>query len=99
MTDPTAAKTNPGHFFEDFRLGQQLRHATPRTVTTGDTLLIGRAAQVLHWDDNEGEVQVSGERWRATSAAALAPGQRVRVVGRHDLTLAVEPEAKVSSKL
>jgi 2-methylfumaryl-CoA hydratase len=30
------AKTNPGNFFEDFRLGQQIRHATPRTVTTGD---------------------------------------------------------------
>ena len=34
-----ALKTNPGHFFEDFRLGQILRHATPRTVTTGDVAL------------------------------------------------------------
>ncbi len=39
MTDPTRPKTNPGHFFEDFRLGQQLRHATPRTVTTGEVAL------------------------------------------------------------
>ena len=43
MTDPmppkTSPKTNPGHFFEDFRLGQQLRHATPRTITTGDVAL------------------------------------------------------------
>lgn len=39
MSDPTAAKTNPGHFFEDFRIGQQLRHATPRTVTVGDVAL------------------------------------------------------------
>jgi 2-methylfumaryl-CoA hydratase len=29
-------KISPGTFFEDFRLGQQLRHATPRTVTLGD---------------------------------------------------------------
>ena len=29
-----------------------------RTVVTGDTLLIGRPAQVLHWDNDEGEVQV-----------------------------------------
>ncbi len=29
-------KTNPGNYFEDFRLGQQIRHATPRTVTAGD---------------------------------------------------------------
>ena len=28
-----------GHFFEDFRLGQVIRHATPRTVTTGDVAL------------------------------------------------------------
>jgi 2-methylfumaryl-CoA hydratase len=32
-------KTNPGRFFEDFRLGEKLRHATPRTVTVGDTAL------------------------------------------------------------
>ncbi len=29
-------KTNPGRFFEDFRLGETIRHATPRTVTTAD---------------------------------------------------------------
>ena len=32
-------KTNSGNFFEDFRLGQSLRHATPRTVTEGDIAL------------------------------------------------------------
>ncbi len=32
-------KTNPGNFFEDFRVGQVLRHATPRTVTEGDVAL------------------------------------------------------------
>ena len=32
-------KTDPGRFFEDFRLGETLRHATPRTVTTGDAAL------------------------------------------------------------
>jgi 2-methylfumaryl-CoA hydratase len=32
-------KTSPGNFFEDFRLGQKMRHATPRTVTTGDVAL------------------------------------------------------------
>jgi 2-methylfumaryl-CoA hydratase len=32
-------KTNPGRFFEDFRLGETLRHATPRTVTTADAAL------------------------------------------------------------
>lgn len=32
-------KTDPGNFFEDFRLGQTLVHATPRTVTAGDVAL------------------------------------------------------------
>jgi 2-methylfumaryl-CoA hydratase len=32
-------KTNPGNFFEDFRLGQKLIHATPRTLTSGDAAL------------------------------------------------------------
>jgi len=32
-------KNNPGNFFEDFRLGQVLKHATPRTVTAGDQAL------------------------------------------------------------
>ena len=29
-------KTNPGNFLEDFRVGQVIEHATPRTVTEGD---------------------------------------------------------------
>ena len=32
-------KTNPGNFFEDFRIGQEIRHATPRTLTAGDAAL------------------------------------------------------------
>lgn len=33
------SKTDPGNFFEDFRLGQVLRHAAPRTVSEGDAAL------------------------------------------------------------
>ena len=29
-------KTSAGNFFEDFRVGQHIAHATPRTVTVGD---------------------------------------------------------------
>ena len=32
-------KTNPGNYFEDFRFGQILLHATPRTLTAGDAAL------------------------------------------------------------
>ena len=33
------AKTSSGRFFEDFRLGDVIAHATPRTVTQGDRAL------------------------------------------------------------
>jgi 2-methylfumaryl-CoA hydratase len=32
-------KTSSGNFFEDFRIGQEIRHAVPRTVTAGDAAL------------------------------------------------------------
>jgi 2-methylfumaryl-CoA hydratase len=32
-------KTNSGNYFEDFKLGQKIVHATPRTVTSGDQAL------------------------------------------------------------
>lgn len=34
-----SSKTTSGNFFEDFQLGQQIVHATPRTVTAGDVAL------------------------------------------------------------
>ena len=34
-----SVKNNPGNYFEDFRVGQQIAHATPRTVTEGDVAL------------------------------------------------------------
>ena len=34
-----SAKTAAGRFFEDFRVGQTLRHATPRTLNAGDASL------------------------------------------------------------
>ena len=38
-TKTDATKTRVGNFFEDFRVGQRLVHATPRTVTAGDVAL------------------------------------------------------------
>jgi 2-methylfumaryl-CoA hydratase len=34
-----ASKTGAGNFFEDFRVGQIIKHATPRTITVGDVAL------------------------------------------------------------
>ncbi|MFC0284430.1 MaoC family dehydratase [Camelimonas abortus] len=39
MTTAKSQKTDPGRFFEHFRIGEVIRHATPRTVTTGDVAL------------------------------------------------------------
>lgn len=39
MTSATATKTNPGNFFEDFEIGQEIIHTSPRTVTDGDAAL------------------------------------------------------------
>ena len=69
-----------------------------RTVVIGDAALVGREAQVLSWDGEEGDVQVLGERWRARSNVGFTPGQRVRVVARRDLTLFIEPEPAGSTK-
>jgi 2-methylfumaryl-CoA hydratase len=38
-TKAISSKTNPGNFFEDFKLGQTIVHATPRTITPGDVAL------------------------------------------------------------
>lgn len=35
----TRNKTSAGNFFEDFRVGQEIRHATPRTLTEADAAL------------------------------------------------------------
>lgn len=69
-----------------------------RDVVTGEAALLGNAGQVLTWAGGEGDVQVMGERWHATSAAELIPGQRVRIIRRRDLTLHVEPEIETTPK-
>jgi membrane-bound serine protease (ClpP class) len=53
--------------------------------------MIGSTGEVVHWADGEGRIHVRGEIWAARSGAGLAKGQKVRVVGRTGLTLAVEP--------
>jgi 2-methylfumaryl-CoA hydratase len=39
MSATPVSKTNPGNFFEDFTVGQEIIHATPRTVSEGDVAL------------------------------------------------------------
>ncbi len=39
MSKTSTSKTSTGNFFEDFRVGQEIRHATPRTLTEADAAL------------------------------------------------------------
>jgi len=52
-------KTRSGNYFEDFRLGQEVVHATPRTVTDGDIAL---------------STALFGSRFVVTSSAEFAAG-------------------------
>jgi membrane-bound serine protease (ClpP class) len=69
-----------------------------RKVVSGREELIGARAEVLEWSGGSGYVFSHGERWKAVSAAPLAPGQRVRVFALDGLTLKVEPDEAEPSK-
>lgn len=64
-----------------------------RPVVSGPEEMIGSPGEVLDWSDGHGHVRVHGEAWRAHAAAALRPGQAVRVRRRDGLVLEVEPAA------
>lgn len=53
----SSTKTFPGNYFEDFSIGQEIVHATPRTVTEGDIALY---------------TGLYGSRFAMTSAATFA---------------------------
>jgi membrane-bound serine protease (ClpP class) len=72
-------------------LGMAMR-ARRRPIVSGQEELIGLEGELLEVDNREGYAQVHGERWRVTSDAPLATGQRIRVTAVHGLTLHVSPE-------
>ncbi len=71
--------------------GMALR-ARRRPVVSGREEMIGALGEVLAVDNEIVWAQVHGERWKVQSPNALAPGQRVRVVALHGLTLEVRAE-------
>lgn len=71
--------------------GMALR-ARRRPVVSGREEMIGAVGEVLAVDSEIVWALVHGERWKVHSPDALAPGQRVRVVALHGLTLEVRPE-------
>jgi membrane-bound serine protease (ClpP class) len=60
--------------------------------------LVGAGGEVLQVSDGEIWAQVLGERWKVTSAQRLAPGQRIRVVDLHGLTLEVQADPEHQPK-
>ena len=72
--------------------GMALR-ARRRPVETGREQMTGASGVVLEGGAaGETWARVHGERWRVRSSSALSPGQRVRVLALHGLTLEVAPD-------
>jgi membrane-bound serine protease (ClpP class) len=61
-------------------------------IATGREEMIGMRGEVQDWEDGRGHVFVRGERWRAVSAAPIAPGETVRIRQVDGLMLEVEPD-------
>lgn len=74
-----------------FVLGLGMRALRARPVT-GVEAMAGEIGESLEALNPGGTVRVHGEIWRAISTGtAIAPGEKIRVVGIRDLTLLVEP--------
>lgn len=76
-------------------LGRLALAAQRRPAVTGAEGMVGERGTALTavGPGRDGQVQVHGEIWRATSAAPLQPGDAIRVTRVEGLTLAVEPAA------
>jgi len=68
-----------------------------RPVVSGRSAMVGATGKVLETAPGEAWAEVMGERWKVASTQALVPGQRVRVLGSHGLTLDVQPENETTS--
>jgi len=60
-------------------------------VVTGAEEMVGASGEVIESDGEEYRVLCHGETWRATSDSELTVSQKVQVVERHGLILAVKP--------
>ncbi len=69
-----------------------------RPVVSGREELPGASGEVMEVTDGEVWAQVHGERWRVTSREPLVPGQRIRVVGLHGLTLEVQIDTQPTTQ-
>lgn len=85
-----AASTTVSAGFLILVLAMLLRSRRHRVITGGEAML-GAEGEAVEWQGEEGRVRVKGEIWRARAPRPLEPGSRIKVVGRKDLILTVEP--------
>jgi membrane-bound serine protease (ClpP class) len=78
----------PLWFIELLAWNRTVRH---KRKVVGAQTLIGRNATVTEPCRPTGQVRLDGEIWEARCDAGADPGDTVRVVGRDELTLVVEP--------
>lgn len=83
-----AAALSLAYFALALRAVVRVRRAA---VATGAATLLDAFGRVRSWAGERGVVEVCGEEWQAQARSQLVAGQAVRVVGRTDLTLTVEP--------
>jgi membrane-bound serine protease (ClpP class) len=57
----------------------------------GVTGMLGKVAEVKHWEKTEGRVFINGELWKAFSDIHLFRGDKVVIQGVDGLTLRVKP--------
>ena len=72
--------------------------ARRRPIVSGREILLDATGEVLQVSDGEAWAEVMGERWKVVSSQPLAPGQRVRVLGLHGLTLEVQADTQSDTK-
>jgi membrane-bound serine protease (ClpP class) len=75
-----------------------LRRARRGPLRAGAQAMLGLAAEVLDWNENEGHVFTHGERWQARGADSFKPGERVEVANVVDLTLVVRRPGRASGE-
>lgn len=69
-----------------------------KPIASGAEELLGSTGRIIAEGEGDAWAWVHGERWRVRSAAPLALGQQVRVVGREGLVLDVEPLADAPTR-
>ncbi len=78
--------------------GNMALRARRQRVVSGPEELIGATAEVLEVADGQAWARIHGERWKVHGPGVLVPGQTVRVVALHGLTLEVSAASDPTAK-